>query len=106
MSIVNIFLHLPTGTDMSGQLIGRYCGDTKPDELSVPYRTLFIQFRSDSTETRPGFKMFYEASGRCKTGRNSCRKAWKGVVVFYCGCSALHKRADSSQCKSVWTSKI
>ena len=58
------FLLSFAGIDASGQLIGRYCGDKAPSPISAPYRNLYVQFRSDSSEQRTGFKMYYSASGK------------------------------------------
>ncbi|XP_072020163.1 LOW QUALITY PROTEIN: cubilin-like [Amphiura filiformis] len=72
VNCLNDYVEIRSGLDMSGQLIGRYCGETVPEPISAPYRSLYIQFRSDASEQRTGFKLYYSASecGGLQSGTN------------------------------------
>ena len=43
------------GSDASGNLLGRYCGDDKPDPIESTGQSLFMKFKSDGSITYAGF---------------------------------------------------
>ena len=43
------------GSDASGNLLGTYCGDEKPDAIESTGQSLFLKFKSDATVTSAGF---------------------------------------------------
>ena len=45
---------------LGGPLIGRYCGNTIPSNLTA-YSGIWMKFRSDSTETAQGFVAQYSS---------------------------------------------
>ncbi|KAI0218619.1 Exoskeleton protein RP43 [Lamellibrachia satsuma] len=55
------------GEDDSAPWMGTFCGTTLPRDLISSNRSLFVSFKSDSTETMGGFKIKYTAIvGRCR----------------------------------------
>ncbi|KAI0218622.1 Cubilin [Lamellibrachia satsuma] len=55
------------GEDDSAPWMGTFCGTTLPRDLISSNRSLFVSFKSDSTETKGGFKIKYTAIvGRCR----------------------------------------
>jgi len=71
MAAVALILHLlvKKGNETSAQILGRYCGSRIPAPI-VSKANLFLQFRTDSSVTRAGFRLTYqtqECGGRITT---------------------------------------
>lgn len=52
------YLEIRNG-NISGSLIGRYCGSNIPSTLTEEYESLWIKFRSDDQGTASGFMAYY-----------------------------------------------
>ena len=48
-------LLLYDGSDARGNLLGKYCGDEKPDAIESTGQSLFLKFKSDGSITSAGF---------------------------------------------------
>lgn len=56
----NILLHLGlVGTDATGDLVGRYCGNTTLPVISAPSPSLWVAFVSDQIAVDRGFQFNY-----------------------------------------------
>ena len=49
------------GLDKTGQQIGTYCGKSIPDPIESTGRYLFVEFTSDGSVRKAGFKANYAA---------------------------------------------
>ncbi|KAI0226951.1 Exoskeleton protein RP43, partial [Lamellibrachia satsuma] len=54
------------GSSVGAPLIGTFCGTNKPADVISPASTAYVAFKTDSTVTRPGFRIRYSLV--------SCRK--------------------------------
>ncbi|XP_013388746.1 cubilin-like [Lingula anatina] len=50
------------GPSTSSTRVGRYCGDSMPAEFTASGRAVTIFFRSDQSQTGPGFRIAYSSS--------------------------------------------
>ena len=67
------------GSDGSGELIGRYCGnDTLPPYLASPSPNIWVQFVSDELINDAGFQLDYSF-----TSMYECKIHVEPIVSFY-----------------------
>ena len=55
----NDSLTIYDGNSNSSRVLGIYCGDSIPSSHITSSNNVFIQFRSDGSTTKPGFKIEY-----------------------------------------------
>uniref|UniRef100_A0A672HTS6 Cubilin (intrinsic factor-cobalamin receptor) n=1 Tax=Salarias fasciatus TaxID=181472 RepID=A0A672HTS6_SALFA len=55
------FLQIHDGDSPSALMIGKYCGDDKPDELHSSHNSLYFWFRSDHVLSAGGFTVSWES---------------------------------------------
>lgn len=55
------FLQIHDGGSASAYIIGRYCGQNNPKELSSTHNALYFWFRSDSTLNKDGFTVSWQS---------------------------------------------
>lgn len=48
------------GSSASDHMIGKFCGSSKPATITSSGRSLWVEFRSDSSDRRPGFLARWE----------------------------------------------
>lgn len=48
------------GSSPSSHMIGKFCGSSKPATITSSGRSLWVEFRSDSSDRRPGFLARWE----------------------------------------------
>jgi len=65
------FVRIKDGGDKNSRQIGQYCGQTKPVDIVSSTNKLYIRFKSDSRNTRKGFKISWEQVEDKGTGQNS-----------------------------------
>ncbi|XP_033110748.1 cubilin-like [Anneissia japonica] len=56
------YLEIRAGTDVTGTLIGRYCGPTAPEKIVIGHPSMYARFVTDTNTEKDGFKAFYGAS--------------------------------------------
>lgn len=59
------FVEVRSGMSPDSQLHGRFCGAEKPDAITSLHNNLRIEFKSDNTVSKKGFKAHF-FSGRCE----------------------------------------
>ncbi|KAI0223599.1 Cubilin [Lamellibrachia satsuma] len=47
------------GTDWSAPLLGTFCGETLPDDVTSSGNTMFVRFKTDEGSTSDGFSIYY-----------------------------------------------
>ena len=52
-------LEVYSGTDNTGTLLGKFCGDVQPDVLETQSST-YLYFHTDSSQTGDGFGLIFE----------------------------------------------
>ncbi|KAH9514316.1 hypothetical protein Btru_028697 [Bulinus truncatus] len=55
-------LEIREGVDRTGQLVGRYCGNIKPDDIVIPGGDVWIMYKTDSSIVSVGFNLMYNVS--------------------------------------------
>ena len=50
------------GTDRSAPLLGTFCGESLPDAVTSSDNTMIVRFKTDRSETRSGFSIYYSVS--------------------------------------------
>ncbi|KAH9514313.1 hypothetical protein Btru_028693, partial [Bulinus truncatus] len=55
-------LEIREGVDRTGQLVGRYCGNIKPDDIVIPGGDVWIMYKTDSSVVSVGFDLMYNVS--------------------------------------------
>ena len=61
-------IEIKDGRDSSSDLIGEFCGKTKPDEITSTTNQLYIRFKSDHSVNEVGFNATWKSIGKeiCK----------------------------------------
>ena len=58
------------GGSNTSSMLGKYCGDSIPSSHVSSSNEVLIQFKSDGSETRAGFKMEYHPTGNTSIQKN------------------------------------
>ena len=59
------YVEIRDGGDRTSKLLGRFCGNTLPGNITSTGNQLFVKFHSDSSVSRKGFSAFF------KKGKNN-----------------------------------
>jgi hypothetical protein len=58
---VALIAQIYDGSSSSSQLLGTYCGQSKPDQIVSKFNTLFLEFKTDATLGFEGWKANYSS---------------------------------------------
>ena len=61
------YLAIYDGASSDSTLIGKFCGEIRPKEISSTGPYLYLKFRSDGSVSKEGFKISYESSSGINT---------------------------------------
>jgi len=53
------YVQVHEGGDETGNILGRFCGETIPDPVTYIGESLLLEFHSDFSIARPGFSLIY-----------------------------------------------
>ena len=57
------YIKVYDGQDQAGELLGKYCGDTLPPVLQSSGDSIFIEFVSDESTVKEGFRLIWSLAG-------------------------------------------
>lgn len=72
------YLQILNGGSMTSPLIGKYCGYTRPKQLSSHTNQLYLQFVSDKTKSAPGFEIQWTTTA---TGCGGSLTSPSGTII-------------------------
>lgn len=82
---ISVFCHRDGGYETSPSL-GEYCGSTLPPRIISHSNKLWLQFKSDSLESRSGFSAYWDGSLTGKWHRATFdwigESSWIGFLVL------------------------
>lgn len=65
------FVEVRSGLTADSKLHGKFCGAEKPDVITSQYNNMRIEFKSDNTVSKKGFKAHF-FSGRAAGWQHEC----------------------------------
>ncbi|XP_038060664.1 bone morphogenetic protein 1 homolog isoform X1 [Patiria miniata] len=82
------YVEVRSGLTEVGDLHGKFCGDDIPDTITSRYNNMRIEFKSDSTVSRPGFfAMFFADIDECEKNNGDCQHVCVNTLGSYtCSC--------------------
>ncbi|KAK3741569.1 hypothetical protein QZH41_012512 [Actinostola sp. cb2023] len=88
--------------DEKNKLLTRVCGSSIPKTITSPSNVMFVEFKSDHTQSRKGFAaMYYADEDECQENKGGCQHICVNTIGSYrCECKVgytLHN--DHHSCK-------
>ncbi|KXJ24165.1 Tolloid-like protein 1 [Exaiptasia diaphana] len=88
--------------DEKNELLAKLCGSNIPKTVTSPSNIMFVEFKSDHTQSRKGFSaMYYADEDECQENKGGCHHICVNTIGSYrCECKvgyALHH--DQRRCK-------
>ncbi|KAH0623121.1 hypothetical protein JD844_031101 [Phrynosoma platyrhinos] len=98
------YLEIRDGNTESGELIGRYCGYDKPDDIKSTSNKLWMKFVSDGSINKAGFAVnFFKEVDECSRPNNGgCEQRCVNTLGSYkCACDPGYELAsDKRRCEA------
>ncbi|XP_069741942.1 tolloid-like protein 2 [Narcine bancroftii] len=90
------YVEIYSGLSSGSKLHGRFCGLVKPDIITSQFNSMRIEFNSDNTVSKKGFKgRFFSDKDECSVNNGGCQHECVNTVGSYiCQCPngfALHE---------------
>uniref|UniRef100_H2ZHT6 Metalloendopeptidase n=1 Tax=Ciona savignyi TaxID=51511 RepID=H2ZHT6_CIOSA len=82
------YLEVRDGPSADSELIGRFCGSDRPDDIEATGNTLWIKFVSDASVNKAGFAAsFFKERDECADSNGGCQQQCVNTLgSFKCGC--------------------
>uniref|UniRef100_H2LYN2 Metalloendopeptidase n=1 Tax=Oryzias latipes TaxID=8090 RepID=H2LYN2_ORYLA len=96
------FVEVRSGMSPDSQLHGRFCGAERPDAITSLHNNLRIEFKSDNTVSKKGFKAhFFSDIDECSKANGGCQHECVNTFGSYtCQCRSGFMLHDNKQdCK-------
>uniref|UniRef100_A0A8C8DU02 Metalloendopeptidase n=1 Tax=Oryzias sinensis TaxID=183150 RepID=A0A8C8DU02_9TELE len=96
------FVEVRSGMSSDSQLHGRFCGAERPDAITSLHNNLRIEFKSDNTVSKKGFKAhFFSDIDECSKANGGCQHECVNTFGSYtCQCRSGFMLHDNKQdCK-------
>ncbi|XP_048589480.1 tolloid-like protein 1 isoform X2 [Nematostella vectensis] len=99
--------------DHENKILGRYCGSKNPETVTSPSNVMWVEFRSDHTQSRRGFSAkYYADEDECRERKGGCQHICVNTIGSYrCTCKPgfvlhpdQHSCKEASDCGSTVTS--
>lgn len=87
------YVEVRSGLASDSKLHGKFCGAEKPEVITSQHNNMRIEFKSDNTVSKKGFKAHF-FSGKAEQRGRKCP-----------GCSARAKNTAASSLAPTWTSQ-
>nr|CAB3264299.1 Tolloid protein [Phallusia mammillata] len=98
------YLEVRDGSTEDSELIGRFCGYDRPDDIKSTGNTLWIKFVSDASVNKAGFAAsFFKERNECSTANNGgCQQNCINTLGSYkCSCfPGFELRRDGRTCEA------
>uniref|UniRef100_A0AAR2LKU6 Metalloendopeptidase n=1 Tax=Pygocentrus nattereri TaxID=42514 RepID=A0AAR2LKU6_PYGNA len=96
------FVEIRSGLSADSRLHGKYCGAEKPEAITSQYNNMRIEFKSDNTVSKKGFKaQFFSDKDECSKENGGCQHECVNTFGSYsCQCRSgfvLHE--NKHDCK-------
>ena len=88
-------LEIFDGFDLSGGILGKFCGSRRPEEVISSKNQMFLKFFSDASVQKRGFLASHTTGARYFyylpiTGKLLCRKSDSKLLPSYCTTIIIH----------------
>ncbi|XP_067828864.1 tolloid-like protein 2 isoform X3 [Heptranchias perlo] len=82
------YVEVHSGLSSASKLHGRFCGSEKPDIITSQFNNMRIEFKSDNTVSKKGFKgQFFSDKDECSVDNGSCQHECLNTLGSYvCQC--------------------
>ncbi|XP_072439043.1 tolloid-like protein 2 [Chiloscyllium punctatum] len=82
------YVEIHSGLSSESKLHGRFCGSEKPDIITSQFNNMRIEFKSDNTVSKKGFKgQFFSDKDECSVGNGGCQHECLNTLGSYiCQC--------------------
>lgn len=99
------FIEFRDGDSQNASIIGIYCGNKIPADLTSTTNKLYVRFKSDSTVQRAGFSAsFIKELNECEKLNHGCSHRCINLLGSYrCACNVGYELdTDMKSCKCKW----
>ncbi|KAG5835270.1 hypothetical protein ANANG_G00271770 [Anguilla anguilla] len=96
------YLEVRSGLSTDSRLHGKYCGAEKPEPITSQYNSMRIEFKSDNTVSKKGFKaQFFSDKDECSKHNGGCQQDCINTFGSYsCQCRTGYVLHDNKHyCK-------
>ncbi|XP_048419727.1 tolloid-like protein 2 isoform X1 [Stegostoma tigrinum] len=82
------YVEIHSGLSSESKLHGRFCGSEKPDIITSQFNNMRIEFKSDNTVSKKGFKgQFFSDKDECSVDNGGCQHECLNTLGSYiCQC--------------------
>ncbi|XP_078063588.1 tolloid-like protein 2, partial [Mustelus asterias] len=82
------YVEVHSGLSLESKLHGRFCGSEKPDIITSQFNNMRIEFKSDNTVSKKGFKgQFFSDKDECSVDNGRCEHECLNTLGSYvCQC--------------------
>lgn len=90
--------------DEEDAVLGKFCGGKLPQTVTSSSNVMWVEFRSDHTQSRKGFNaIYYTDQDECQTNNGGCQEKCVNTVGSYiCSCREGYVlQKDKHRCKEV-----
>lgn len=90
--------------DKDDKVLGKFCGGKLPQTVTSSSNVMWVEFRSDHTQTRGGFSaVYYADEDECQNNNGGCQHTCVNTVGSYiCSCrEGFVLQKDKHSCKEV-----
>ncbi|XP_031559878.1 tolloid-like protein 1 [Actinia tenebrosa] len=100
--------------DENNKVLKKLCGSSIPKTITSPSNVMFVDFRSDHTQSRKGFlAMYYSDEDECQKRKGGCQHICVNTIGSYrCACkpgftlhSNKHSCKEASECSATLTTQ-
>ncbi|TGZ60201.1 hypothetical protein CRM22_008660 [Opisthorchis felineus] len=95
------FINVYSGPSDNQQKIGNFCGDQIPDPITSHTNELSIEFYSDTSVQRTGFRaVFFTDRDECADNNGGCQHICRNTIgSYHCACRPGYQLHGKYQCK-------
>uniref|UniRef100_A0A3B1IY07 Metalloendopeptidase n=1 Tax=Astyanax mexicanus TaxID=7994 RepID=A0A3B1IY07_ASTMX len=98
------FVEVRSGLSSDSKLHGKYCGTEVPEVITSQYNNMRIEFKSDNTVSKKGFKAHFFSKDECSKDNGGCQHECINTIGSYvCQCRngfVLHE--NKHDCKETF----
>lgn len=90
--------------DKDGEVLGKFCGGRIPETVTSSSNLMWVEFRSDHTQSRGGFAaVYYADKDECQDNNGGCQdKCVNTIGSYICSCrEGFVLQKDKHSCKEV-----
>ncbi|KAA0194649.1 Metalloendopeptidase [Fasciolopsis buskii] len=95
------FINVYSGPTDNQQKLGNFCGDKIPDPITSHTNELSIEFYSDNSAQRTGFRaVFFTDRDECAENNGGCQHICRNTIgSYHCACRPGYKLYGKYKCK-------